>query len=210
MNKRKRETDWRLYLVTDEREDDLRRIEAALRGGVTAVQLRKKRLAAQEFEAKAYQVQALCKKYQVPFIINDRVEIARRVVPDAVHIGQDDVSIQHAKQILAEDVLIGVSASTITEAIQAEQNGASYLGVGAIFPTQSKSDAKPVAMETVKAIREATSLPIVLIGGINAENISQIPKGVADGFAVISAILSSSNPEEAARSLREKIELYFS
>lgn len=210
MHNRNRKDPWRLYLVSDERDDDLERIEAALRGGVTAVQLRKKQLADREFEAKAYQVQALCREYQVPFIINDRVEIAERVVPDAVHIGQEDLHIQHAKQILPDEVCFGVSASTVEEAIQAEKNGASYLGVGAIFPTRSKPDAELVSLETVQAIREATSLPVVLIGGINAENISCIPKGIADGFAVISAILSSTDPEQAAKLLREKIDSYFS
>jgi thiamine-phosphate pyrophosphorylase len=200
---------WWLYLVTDEREDDLVRVEAALRGGVTAVQLRKKRLSDWEFEEKAYQLQELCKKYQVPFIINDRVEIASRVCPDAVHIGQEDLSLPKTKKLLPKNTLIGVSVSNVEEARVAEQQGASYLGVGAIFPTTSKPDAKIVSLETVKAIRATSQLPIVLIGGIQENNISLLPKGLVDGFAVISAILSAADPEKAARKLREKVDQYF-
>ncbi|WKB36510.1 thiamine phosphate synthase [Terrilactibacillus sp. S3-3] len=144
--------------------------------------------------------------HQVPFIINDRVDIALAMNADGVHVGQDDLSAGVVRGLIGEEKILGVSAATVEEAIRAaeKKDGADYLGVGAVFHTDSKKDASYTSLETLKAIREAVSIPIVAIGGISEKNIEKLYPAKVDGVAVISAILSQKNVQEAAERLLEK------
>lgn len=198
----------RLYLVTDEGPDLVRRVEKAIRGGVTCVQLRRKKISDEQFFSEAIVLRELCQRYQIPFIVNDRVEIAKKVDTDWLHIGQDDEGILKARNIVGNSMKIGVSVHSVEEALEAEKAGADYLGVGTLFPTHSKNDASLLTLETLLDIRSKSSIPIVLIGGINEQTIPIIPEGATDGFAVISAILSHSDPQEAARKLRNLSDQY--
>ena len=159
-----------LYAVTDRTwlgEQTLyEQVEEALKGGATFVQLREKELDDDTFLAEAIEIQELCKRYKVPFVINDNVEIARKMNADGVHVGQSDMEAGDVRALLGEDKILGVSAQTVEQAILAEQRGADYLGVGAVFHTGSKADADDVSHETLKAICEAVSIPVVAIGGI--------------------------------------------
>ena len=183
-----------LYAVTDRswtKNDTLyHQVEEALKGGVTFLQLRKK----------------LCAAYRVPFVINDNVEIARTVGADGVHVGQDDMPAWKVREILGEDKIIGVSAQTVEQAIKAEKDGADYLGVGAVFPTSSKADAVEVEHATLRDICVAVQIPVVAIGGISAENVSQLAGTGIDGIAVISAIFAQDFPKLAAEELKKKVE----
>jgi thiamine-phosphate pyrophosphorylase len=179
-------------------------VEAALKGGVTCVQLRRKKASSRRLLEEARQLKALCTRYGVPFIVNDRPDIAVLSDADFLHVGQSDLSIRDAKMIVG-DMPIGVSVKTVAQAVQAEREGAAYLGVGAVFSTSSKDDAEVISFDTIKQIREAVSLPIVLIGGINEKTISQLKRDWFDGIAVISAILSAEDPERAARELKRRM-----
>ncbi|MFC4077955.1 thiamine phosphate synthase [Salinithrix halophila] len=195
-----------LYLVTDEKENLLERTEAALRGGVTCVQLRAKTAGSRRFLEEARAMKALCNRYGIPFVVNDRADIARLSGADMLHIGQSDLPLPEARRITGPDMPIGVSAKTVEEAQRAEAEGAAYLGVGSVFPTASKPDAERVAPETVRSIRHAASLPIVLIGGINENNLSEAEPLISDGIAVVSGILSAPNPQQTAASLRSRVD----
>ena len=187
----------KLYLVTDspilKGRDFYKCIEGALKGGVTTVQLREKDASGKEFLEKAYRLRELTKKYNAIFIINDRVDIALLVNADGVHVGQSDISASEVRKLVGSEKIVGVSARTVKEAIEAKVSGADYLGVGAMFGTTTKLDAKDVAMETLKDIKENTDLPIVAIGGLNLENIEQLKEYNIDGYAVVSAILGSED-----------------
>jgi len=148
----------------------------------------------------------LCAAYRVPFVINDNVEIARTVGADGVHVGQDDMPAWKVREILGEDKIIGVSAQTVEQAIKAEKDGADYLGVGAVFPTSSKADAVEVEHATLRDICVAVQIPVVAIGGISAENVSQLAGTGIDGIAVISAIFAQDFPKLAAEELKKKVE----
>ena len=196
--------DYSLYLCTDR---DLlngknfeESIELAIKGGVTILQLREKNCSSRKFLEIANSVKKITSKYKIPLIINDRLDICLAVDADGVHVGQDDLPCQTARKILGEEKIIGVSVSTVEEAIQAENDGANYFGVGAIFKTSTKTDAEIVPIETLKKIRDSVKIPVVAIGGINKNNLSQI-KNFVDGVAVISAIISDNNPENAAKDL---------
>lgn len=202
--------DMRLYLVTDRSylagRDFLTVLDAALRGGVTMIQLREKEASSREFFDLAIQVRELAHSHGVPLWINDRLDIALAVEADGLHIGQSDLPAAVARRLMPPAMKLGVSAQTVEQAIQAERDGADCLGVGAIFPTGTKSDAKPVSADELQRIKQTVRIPIVAIGGINAGNLALPMRCGADGVAVVSAIMSASDPEAAARELREKID----
>lgn len=194
-----------LYAVTDRtwlgELTLIKQVEEALKGGATFIQLREKELDYDLFLEEAKEIKALCKLYNVPFVINDNVDIAIACGADGVHVGQDDMEAKKVHLELGEDKIIGVSVQTVKQAIQAEKNGANYLGVGAVFSTTTKFDADNVSHKTLKAIRKAVKIPIVAIGGINANNILELSGTGIDGVAVISAIFAQSDIKVATKNL---------
>lgn len=199
-----------LYGVTDRawlRERTLyEQVEEAIKGGVTMIQLREKNLDEEHFLEEALEIQNLCRSYRIPFIINDNVELAKKIDADGVHVGQGDMKVKKVRRMLGEDKILGVSAQTVEQALLAEQEGADYLGVGAVFPTGSKADAEDVSFETLKEICSAVSIPVVAIGGIGAGNVSKLKDSGISGIAVISAIFAADDIEEATKSLKELTE----
>ena len=184
-------------------------VEESLKGGVTCLQLREKKLNAERFLEEAQQLKPLCHGYGIPLIINDNVEIALKSDADGVHIGQGDDDVFKTRARIGRDKILGVSASTVMEALEAERASADYLGVGAIFPTNSKSDVESVSLDTLKAICNAVSIPVVAIGGITLENISLLNGSGICGIAVISAIYAQKDIRNATRRLRSKAERCF-
>lgn len=195
-----------LYGVTDRGnlhgKTLLQQVEESLKGGVTLVQLREKHLSFQEFLEEAKEMKELCRKYGVPLLINDNVEICIESGADGVHVGQKDMEAGAVREKLGKDKIIGVSARTVEQAMAAQNAGADYLGVGAVFSTSTKEDAKPLDHEILKAITKAVDIPVVAIGGINSENVSQLKGTGIDGVAVVSAIYGKENPKEAAENLK--------
>ena len=198
-----------IYLVTDHNclqgRDFLGCIENALQGGVTLVQLREKNVDGGIFLQRAVAVKNLCDKYNVPLLINDRIDVALACKAAGVHLGQDDIPPSAARAILGPDAIIGVSAHSCEEALAAEKDGADYLGVGAVFPTNSKDDASEVGLNMLKEIRQISKLPIVGIGGINAQNYTQVRAAGAQGAAIISGILGVNNIEDEVRKIKMTI-----
>lgn len=199
--------DYTLYLVTDRQlmscDSLTEAVEQAILGGCTMIQLREKELPSLEFYNQAVAVKQVTERYHIPLIINDRIDIAMAVQAAGVHIGQHDLPAATVRKVIGENMLLGVSASSIAEAIQAQQDGADYLGVGAMFPTGTKTDADSVSMEELQKIRTAVSLPIVVIGGINKGNAGRFkPMGI-DGLAVVSAIIAQSDIKAAAAELKD-------
>ena len=177
-------------------------VEKAIKGGAGVIQLREKDASGRSFLRIAESVHAITRRYGIPLIINDRVDIALAVGAEGVHLGQDDIPARDARRIIGPDMILGVSASSLEEARQAERDGADYLGVGAMNPTMTKSDADTVTVDELKAIRAAVSIPIVIIGGINFSTIGHY-KGIGvDGIAVVSAVVAADDPERAARELK--------
>ena len=174
-------------------------VEAAIKGGATFIQLREKNLDEAHFLEEAKEIKELCKKYQVPFVINDNVDIALAMDADGVHVGQSDMEAGAVREKLGPDKIIGVSAQTVEQALLAEQKGADYLGVGAVFPTGSKDDAVEVSHETLKAICEAVKIPVIAIGGISTGNVMELSGSGICGIAVISAIFAKPDIEAAAK-----------
>lgn len=205
-----RKEDLLLYAVTDRSwlngETLYAQVEKALKGGVTFVQLREKALDEQAFLEEAKEIQKLCAQYHVPFVINDNVEIAAQIGADGVHVGQSDMEAGDVREKLGPDRIIGVSAQTVEQAVRAQERGADYLGVGAVFPTGSKADAVEVSHETVRAITEAVDIPVIAIGGITKDNVSELSGTGICGIAVISAIFAQEDIEGAARVLKERTE----
>jgi thiamine-phosphate pyrophosphorylase len=199
--------DYSLYLVTDRDllagKDLLTTVEAAIQGGVTVVQLREKNCSSRDFYQLAQQLQALTRRYQIPLIINDRLDIALAIDADGLHIGQSDLPLAVARRLLGPAKIIGVSASDLITAKQEAAMGADYLGVGAIFPTDTKSDADQVSLATLTAIKQAVKIPVVAIGGIHAGNLASLNSTGIDGVAVVSAIIAQADPEAAAVRLRQ-------
>ncbi len=195
-----------LYAVTDSSwlgEQTLyEQVEEALKGGATFIQLREKELDEENFLKEAIEIKELCRHYHVPFVINDNVEIARKMDADGVHVGQSDMEAGDVRAILGDEKILGVSAQTVEQAILAEQRGADYLGVGAVFPTGSKADAEDVSLETLKNICEAVHIPVIAIGGIGKANVSQLKGSGICGIAVISAIFGAKDIRTAAAELK--------
>lgn len=199
-----------LYAVTDRSWLNGRtlyeQVEEALKGGATFIQLREKKLEYGTFLEEAKEIRKLCKEYQVPFVINDNVEIAKEINADGVHVGQDDMESRKVREILGEDKIIGVSAHNVEEALLAQKNGADYLGVGAVFNTTSKSDVTTLNHEVLKEICEAVSIPVIAIGGINEENVSKLAGSGICGVAVISAIFAKEHIKESTKILKQKVQ----
>lgn len=200
--------DYTLYLVTDShivnRQELYKRVEQAILGGCTMVQLREKDISSLDFYRQALELKQITEKYRVPLIINDRVDIALAVKAAGVHIGQNDIPVSVVKDIIGRNMLLGVSVTSLNEAEQAVKDGANYLGVGAIFPTKTKKDAVLVPMGELKKIRQTIKLPIVVIGGINKENAKIFAAMGIDGLAVISAIIAQPDSREAALEIQEE------
>ena len=177
-------------------------VRESLDGGVTFLQLREKDLDDETFFREAVRLRDMAREYGVPFVINDNVDIAVRMDADGVHVGQSDMEAGDVRALIGPDKILGVSAQTVEQAVLAEKRGADYLGVGAVFPTGSKDDADDVSFETLKAICEAVSIPVVAIGGITAENIPQLAGSGICGIAVISAIYGQKDIYKATASLK--------
>ena len=178
-------------------------VKESLDGGATFIQLREKTLDEDTFLQEAKELQKLCKEYNVPFVINDNVDIAVEMDADGVHVGQSDMEAGDVRAKLGPDKIVGVSAGTVEEAVLAEKRGADYLGVGAVFPTGSKDDAIEVDHETLKAICEAVSIPVIAIGGITQENVSELAGSGICGIAVISAIYAQKDIKKATEELKK-------
>ena len=194
-----------LYAVTDRAwvgEQSLyQQVEAALKGGATCVQLREKELNDEEFLAEAVEIFALCKQYNVPFFINDNVEVAIQCKADGIHVGQGDMPLSQVRQLVGDDMMIGVSVHTVEEALDAAQNGADCLGVGAMFSTSTKTDADVLSLETLRDICRAVDIPVVAIGGLGKSNIHQLAGTGVDGVALVSAIFAAEDIESECRQL---------
>lgn len=196
-----------LYAVTDRawvgKQSLYEQVECALKGGVTCVQLREKQLEEQEFLREAMEISALCKRYGVPFFINDNVEIAVRCHADGIHVGQEDMAAAKVRQRVGDNMMIGVSVHSVEEALEAVRNGADCLGVGAMFSTSTKTDADVLPMETLRDICAAVDIPVVAIGGIGKGNLSQLAGTGVDGVALVSAIFAAGDIEHECRLLRK-------
>ena len=195
-----------LYAVTDqmwlkEGEALTDVVESVLQNGATFLQIREKDLAQDAFEAEAARLKALCAQYGVPFVVNDSVEIALKIDADGVHVGQSDIKGRDIRAMIGPDKILGISAGTVEEAVAAEKADADYIGVGAIFGTSTKKNARNMTMEQLKAIVSAVSIPVVAIGGIGAGNILQLCGSGVDGVAVVSAIFAAENPGKATAEL---------
>ena len=208
---KKEDIDYSVYLVTDRRnktdEEFLNIIEEAIKGGTTVVQLREKTASTKEFYDLALRVKEITSRYGVPLLINDRIDIALAIDSEGVHIGQDDMPADIAREIIGEDKILGVSASTVEEAKKAENDSADYIGSGAVFPTATKDDADSVSKEELNEIVDSIDIPVVAIGGITVENASSLKDSGIAGFSVVSAIMSAEDPKEASKKLKE---IYFS
>ena len=195
-----------LYAVTDRawvgKQNLYEQVESALKGGVTCVQLREKELDEEEFLKEAMELSALCRKYGVPFFVNDNVEIAIKCHADGIHVGQEDMEAAKVRQRVGDDMMIGVSVHSVEEALEAVRNGADYLGVGAMFSTATKTDVDVLPKETLSNICAAVDIPVVAIGGINKSNIAQLSRTGVDGVALVSAIFAAEDIESECRQLR--------
>ena len=199
----------KLYLVTDsdilKGRDFYKVIEDSMKAGVTMVQLREKDADGKEFLEKAMKLRELTRKYNVSFIINDRVDIAMLCDADGIHVGQSDIDAVSVRKLIGEDKIIGVSARSVEEAKKAKEDGANYLGIGAMFSTSTKLDAKDVSFDTLNNIINEVDLPFVLIGGINLDNVCQLKQFNPDGYALVSGILGAQDIKSSIKSWYEKI-----
>lgn len=203
--------DYSLYLVTDRGlargRTTLEIVSAAVDGGATVVQLREKDCSTRDFIEQALAIKEFLEDRGVPLIINDRVDVAQAVKADGVHLGQTDMPLGLAKKILGDSMIIGISAESLQDAIEAERGGADYLGVSPIYATPTKTDtAPPLGLEGLREIRKAVELPLVGIGGLTGKNAAEVIRSGADGVAVVSAIVAADDPEAAARELKQVIE----
>ncbi|URN49022.1 thiamine phosphate synthase [Methanobrevibacter sp. TLL-48-HuF1] len=193
-----------LYLVTNNSEDEekfLNIIEESLKGGVSVVQLREKKAETLDFYNLALKVKEITQKYNVPLIINDRIDIALAIDAEGVHIGQSDMPAQIARLLIGKDKILGVSAANIKEAKKAQKDSADYIGVGAVYPTNTKDDATSVSKKELKEIVKSVDIPAVAIGGITRENAHELNDCGIDGISVVSAIMNSQNPKTASENL---------
>lgn len=198
--------DYTLYLVTDSELLKGRKLETivyqAVKGGVSLVQLREKKASSLDFYKVAQKVKEVTDKFNVPLIINDRIDIALSVDAAGVHIGQEDLPCKIARQILPKDKIIGVSVHNIEEAVMAQEDGADYLGCGAVFTTSTKSDVSNLTIDKLAEIKKSVNIPVVAIGGINQENVSSLRNTNIDGVAVVSAIVGEDDPKLAAENIK--------
>lgn len=197
--------DYALYLVTDESvalHKMLNIVEEAVHGGVTIVQLREKKSEGKKIFAKAQQLKQLLDRYDVPLIINDRVDIALAVDAAGVHVGQQDMPLPAVKKIVPASMIVGVSAATVDEARAAEQDGADYIGVGAVFPTTTKDDTEVLEEGMLEKIVQSVTIPAVAIGGIQRANVSKLRGKGLSGCAVVSAIMRAADPRQTAEQLK--------
>lgn len=205
----KKQTDYSVYLCTDR---DLmstqtleEAVEEAIKGGATVIQLREKNCSSKEFYETAVSIKKITEKYNVPLIINDRVDIALAVDAEGVHVGQSDLPAKVVRKIIGKDKIVGVSARSQELAMKAYEDGADYLGVGAMYATSTKKDAKVITKEELAKIRSSVPIPIVVIGGVNENNVSDFKGTGIDGVAVVSAIIGKPDIEEAARNLKQLV-----
>lgn len=202
--------DLSLYLVTDRHclrgRDFYEAVEEALRAGVTLLQLREKELGMEELLAEGKKVKALCRKYQVPFLVDDNVEAAKILGADGVHLGQEDEAIQKARAVLGQEAIIGISAHNLEEALEAQAQGADYLGVGALYPTGSKKDASVLPPGRFREIIQAVQIPVVGIGGIQEAQLDQVMDQGAAGCAMISAILGAEDITAAVVRMKARLQ----
>ena len=202
--------DYSLYLVTDRGlargRSTLEIVSAAVDGGATVVQLREKDCSTRDFIEQGLTIKEFLKDRGVPLIINDRVDVAQAVEADGVHLGQTDMPLAVAKKILGDSIIIGISAESLQDAIEAEKGGADYLGASPIYATPTKTDtAPPLGLEGLQEIREAVRIPLVAIGGLNCDNAAEVIRNGADGVAVVSAIIAADDPQKAANTLKQII-----
>lgn len=199
-----------LYAVTDRawvgKQTLCEQVEAALKGGCTCVQLREKELSDAEFFEEAVKMHEICKHYGVPFIVNDNVDIAVKCHAEGIHVGQDDMKASCVRERVGDDMIIGVSAHTVEEAVEAVKNGADYLGAGAVFGSSTKQNAGTMKKETLRSICEAVDIPVVAIGGINGKNLKELSHTGIDGVALVSAIFAADDIENTCRALRNLTE----
>ncbi len=196
-----------LYAVTDRswvgKQSLYEQVESALKGGATCIQLREKELEEEEFLEEAIEISTLCKSYRVPLFINDNVEVAIKCHAEGVHVGQEDMETTLVRELVGEEMMIGVSAHSVKEAKEAVEKGADYLGVGAMFSTSTKTDVNLLPKETLREICEAVEVPVVAIGGINKSNIAELAGTGVDGVALVSAIFSAEDIEKECIQLRK-------
>lgn len=199
-----------LYAITDRHwlngKTLYSQVELALKGGATMIQIREKDLDENTFLKEAEQIQSLCAKYCVPFIVNDNVELAVKIGADGVHVGQSDMAAKDVRALIGKDKILGVSAQTVEQALEAQKCGADYLGTGAIFPTGSKDDAQVLGVQTLKEICSAVNIPVVAIGGISKDNILELKKSGIAGVSVISAIFAQNDIIAATAELKSLAE----
>lgn len=199
-----KDIDLSLYLVTDNSENEkkfLKTIEEAILGGVSVVQIREKTAETLEFYNLAIKVKKITTKYNVPLIINDRVDVALAIDADGVHVGQSDMPCDITRKLIGENKILGVSAATIEEAKKAENNGADYIGTGAIFPTTTKNDAPSITKKDLSDIANSINIPVVAIGGITIENANELKNTGISGLSVVSAIMNAEDPKKASEKL---------
>ena len=199
-----KDIDLSLYLVTDKSDDVekfLNTIEEAIKGGVTVVQIREKTAETLDFYNLALKVKEITTKYNVPLIINDRVDVALAIDADGVHVGQSDMPCDVTRKLIGNDKILGVSAATIEEAQKAEMDGADYIGTGAVFPTATKDDAPKITKKDLKEVVDSINIPVVAIGGITLDNAHELKDTGIAGLSVVSAIMSAENPKKASEEL---------
>ena len=200
---------YELYAITDRKclvnRSLEEAVEEALDSGISILQLREKDISEKDYICEAIKIKKLCLKYNIPLIINDNVEVAIKSGADGVHLGQTDMDLIKAREVLGKEKIIGVSAKTVEQAVLAEKNGATYLGVGAVFNTNTKKDAKPITKEVLKEICLAVNIPVVAIGGIEKDNIKELKDTNIDGIAVVSAIFGKDDIKKEVSNLKENL-----
>lgn len=198
-----------LYAITDSgcigARDFYEEAENALKGGVTILQLREKNLTTEELTEKAKKLKAVCRKYNVPLIVNDDVQAAIDSGADGVHVGADDMNVSEIRRLAGDNFIIGATAKTVEQAVSAQKQGADYLGCGALFTSSTKQNAKPMTAETLRQITSEVTIPVVAIGGLTYDNIDVIKDSGVSGAAVVSAIFAENDVKTAAEKLKRKI-----
>lgn len=207
----RKDAEWSVYVITDRRAAGERSIvhvvHAAIRGGATAVQLREKESSTRQMIQLGHELHELTREAGIPLIVNDRVDVALALNAEGVHVGQDDLPAPMARRLIGTERILGVSAGTVKEALEAERDGADYLGVGDVYGTPSKPDTGvPIGVEGLAAVAKAVAIPTVAIGGITTDNAEAVIEAGAAGVAVISAVIGANDPEAAARQLRETVD----